>query len=72
MFDFDSADGFWKMVLLPGLQQEIQRKDIQTLLAARIKGVGPHPGGKKGGGIIRREMAAQRAGKCPNHHNQWG
>ena len=36
------------MAILPEIQQERQRQDIQTLLAARIKGVDHHPGGKEG------------------------
>ena len=35
IFLFDREDGFWRSVALPGIQQERQRQDIQTLVAAR-------------------------------------
>ena len=37
-FDFDRLDGLWRMFILPAIQQGRQRRDIQTSLAARIKG----------------------------------
>ena len=33
----DSPEGFWSTMVLPEIQQERQRQDIQTLLAARGK-----------------------------------
>ena len=47
VFDFDSSDGFWQMAILPEIQQERQRHDIQSLVDARAKGISRPPGWRK-------------------------
>ena len=47
VFDFDSVEGFWQMMVLPEIQQERQRQDIQSLVAARAKFTSYPPGGRK-------------------------
>ena len=49
LFDFDSPGGFWRMVLLPEIQQERQQRDIQSMVAARAKGINQPPGRRKKG-----------------------
>ena len=49
VFDFDSAEGFWQMVVRPELQRDGQRQDIQSMVAARSKLVIIPPGGKQKG-----------------------
>ena len=39
IFDFDDANGFWQSVVLVGIHQERKRKDINSLVAARGKGL---------------------------------
>ena len=46
-FDFDSDEGFWQMAILPEIQQERQRQDIQSLVGSTLEVANPPSGGKK-------------------------
>ena len=58
MSDFESPEGYWEMVALHGLQQKRQRKDVQTLVAARVQGGDPPSGAGKEGNAEMKGMVA--------------
>ena len=61
-FDFYSPEGFWKTAFLPGIQQERQRQDIQSLVDSRAKGINQPPGWRRKG----------KMGDGRNGGNDWG
>ena len=64
-FDFESPEGFWQMAALPEVQQERQRQDIQSLVAARAKGAPQIPGwGKK-------KLEEERSGRHDRNYYNW-